>query len=101
MKQFSLEIHPQIPDHKIVQDARVLILSVLAVMVERATDIISGGEGPERSVHIPQVAWILVLRGGLDWNYRDFSSTLWKSLDLGVDHSTLVTPLVYRMSGLG
>ena len=41
-------------DYEFLRNVWLFAVSVLADMVERATDIISGAEGPERSVHIPQ-----------------------------------------------
>ncbi len=41
-------------DYEFLRNFWLFVVFVLAVMVERATDIISGAEGPERSVHIPQ-----------------------------------------------
>ena len=40
--------------YEFLRNVWLFAVCVLAVMVERATDIISGAEGPERSVHIPQ-----------------------------------------------
>ena len=40
--------------YEFLRNVWLFAVCVLAAMVERATDIISGAEGPERSVHIPQ-----------------------------------------------
>ncbi len=41
-------------DYEFLLDVWFFAVYVLVAMVERATDIISGAEGPERSVDIPQ-----------------------------------------------
>ena len=40
--------------YEFLRNVWLFAVCVLPVMVERATDIVSGAEGPERSVHIPQ-----------------------------------------------